>query len=89
MSSKCITFIINGGNIISSFIIDYTWYSTTHNLINTIIYDNELHEIRKLWITERSDWDDSLPQIYREVMKEDLNWIHDDNQSYSENEKKY
>ena len=38
----------------------------------------ELHRIRQLWITERQDWEDSLPDIYEEVMGEALNWHRED-----------
>jgi DNA sulfur modification protein DndC len=43
-----------------------------------LISESELHEIRRLWRTERQDWEDSLPRIFREVMGEDLDWICDD-----------
>ena len=38
----------------------------------------ELEEIRRLWRTEHQDWEDSVPQIYREVMGEDRDWAADD-----------
>ena len=38
----------------------------------------ELEEIRKIWRTERQDWEDSVPQVYRDVVGEDLDWIEDD-----------
>ncbi len=38
----------------------------------------ELHEIRRLWISEERDWEDSLPVIVREVLGQDLEWIKDD-----------
>lgn len=44
----------------------------------TIVSDDELHEIRRLWRNERQDWEDSLPLIYRQVMDQDLEWIQDD-----------
>ncbi len=43
-----------------------------------VISDEELHEIRRLWRIERSDWQDCLPDIYRDVMKSDLEWKKDD-----------
>ena len=43
-----------------------------------LILPEELYEIRKLWTTERGDWEDSVPQIYRETTGSDLNWVHDD-----------
>lgn len=44
----------------------------------SVISDDELHEIRRLWRNERQDWEDSLPAIYREVMDQDLEWLRDD-----------
>ena len=52
-----------------------------------IIYNNELHEIRRLWLTERGDWEDSLPKIYKEIMGTELDWIEDDTQIFSMKEK--
>lgn len=46
-----------------------------------LIAETELREIRRLWITERQDWDDSLPQIYSEVMGQSLQW--DRNEVYT------
>ncbi|MGB9694150.1 MAG: DNA modification system-associated small protein, partial [Fervidobacterium sp.] len=43
-----------------------------------LIRPEELHEIRRIWRTERGDWEDSVPKIYREVTGEELNWISDD-----------
>lgn len=51
-----------------------------------LILPEELHEIRRIWRTERGDWEDSLPKIYREITGEDLEWIQDDI-SFSLNEK--
>ena len=44
----------------------------------TVIREEELHEIRRIWRMERQDWEDSVPQIYREVMGHDLDWAQDD-----------
>ncbi len=44
----------------------------------TLIHEDELHEIRRLWRVERQDWDDSVPQIFRKVIGHDLNWQRDD-----------
>lgn len=44
----------------------------------TLISDEEIHEIRRLWRTERQDWEDSVPQIFRKVNGYDLNWFVDD-----------
>ena len=43
-----------------------------------LILTEELHEIRRLWIMERGDWEDSLPKIYREAIGEDLDWTDED-----------
>lgn len=43
-----------------------------------LISKEELHEIRRIWRTERQDWDDSVPQIFREVNGYDLDWPVDD-----------
>ncbi len=53
-----------------------------------IINEEEIHEIRRLWITERGDWEDSIPKIYKGVLGKELNWIQDDKGLFnlSENE---
>lgn len=38
----------------------------------------ELHEIRRLWLTERQDWEDSLPAIYAEVVGQRVEWVQYD-----------
>jgi DNA sulfur modification protein DndC len=43
-----------------------------------LISELELHRIRQIWITERQDWEDSLPGIYEEVMGESLDWRDED-----------
>lgn len=43
-----------------------------------LISEAELHRIRQLWITERQDWEDSLPDIYEDVMGEALDWRQED-----------
>ena len=43
-----------------------------------LISDAELHAIRHLWRAEEGDWEDAIPRIYREILGEDLDWIHDD-----------
>jgi len=37
-----------------------------------LINDEELREIRRIWLTERQDWSDSLPKIYEEVFHRSL-----------------
>lgn len=43
-----------------------------------LILPQELHEIRRIWRTERGDWQDSIPKIYRKATGEDLDWVQDD-----------
>lgn len=43
-----------------------------------LIHEAELHEIRRLWRTERGDWPDSVPRIVREVLGRDLDWVSED-----------
>jgi DNA sulfur modification protein DndC len=44
----------------------------------SLILPEELYEIRKIWLMERGDWEDSIPKIYREIIGSDLNWSYDD-----------
>ena len=44
-----------------------------------LVDEEELHEIRRLWRTERQDWEDSVPQVFRELNGYDLDWRTDDN----------
>jgi len=46
----------------------------------------ELEEIRKIWRTERQDWEDAVPQIYAEVIGEH-EWILDDTTSFTASDK--
>jgi len=39
---------------------------------------DELQEIRRLWITERQDWEDSLPAIYADVTGKKIEWLDND-----------
>jgi DNA sulfur modification protein DndC len=52
----------------------------------SLILPEELHEIRRIWMTQRSDWDDSVAKIYKEVTGETLDWTKDDLGSFSKNE---
>ena len=47
----------------------------------------ELEEIRRIWRTERQDWEDSVPQIYRDVVGEKPDWIEDDLGTFTANDK--
>ena len=33
----------------------------------TLIYNAELHEIRRIWRLEKGDWQDRVPRIYKDV----------------------
>jgi DNA sulfur modification protein DndC len=52
----------------------------------TLILPEELNEIRKIWMTQKSDWEDSVAKIYLEVMGEALIWTKDDLGSFSKSE---
>jgi len=43
-----------------------------------LIGEEELREIRRIWLTERQDWEDSLPGIYSAVTGRTLDWEQDD-----------
>lgn len=43
-----------------------------------LISEDELFEIRRIWRTERQDWEDSVPRIFREINGSDLKWPADD-----------
>ena len=51
-----------------------------------LITDSELEEIRKIWRTERQDWEDAVPQIYAKIVEE-RDWIVDDTFSFSKKDK--
>lgn len=51
-----------------------------------LILPEELHEIRRIWRMERGDWEDSVPQIYRQITGSDLGWVQDDLGSFSHKE---
>lgn len=38
----------------------------------------ELGEIRRIWLSERQDWQDSLPKIYTAVTQKTINWEQND-----------
>lgn len=53
-----------------------------------LIHESELHEIRRLWRTERGDWQDSVPRIVRETLGQDPdfvepNWIAEDSVAFT------
>ena len=53
----------------------------------TLISEEELHEVRRLWRTERQDWEDSVPLIFRDVNGYDLDWPMDDNGQFNTEQK--
>ncbi len=52
-----------------------------------LITHDELLEIRKLWISERNDWEDTLPKLYKDILGKKLNLNRDDSTSFSNKEK--
>jgi DNA sulfur modification protein DndC len=50
----------------------------------------ELHAVRHEWLNDPNepDWDDSLPQIFRDVFGFDLDWSIDDTNQFSQEESK-
>ncbi len=52
-----------------------------------LIGEGELREIRRIWRTERQDWTDSVPIIFREVMGRDLEWPVDDLPTFSQQDR--
>ncbi|MCL0102030.1 DNA phosphorothioation system sulfurtransferase DndC [Dehalococcoidia bacterium] len=42
----------------------------------------ELHEIRRIWRNERSDWADSVPTIHYSVMERHIDWPVDDSPTF-------
>lgn len=58
--------------------------SPNGNLV--LITEPELHEIRRIWRSELSDWADTVPQIYREVTGQELNWVEDEGGAFTSRE---
>lgn len=52
-----------------------------------LISQEELNEIRRLWKTEREDWDDSVPEIYEEVFGKKVKWPKDDDGFFNSEQK--
>lgn len=52
-----------------------------------LISEEEIHEIRRIWRTERQDWDDSVPRIFRKVTGYDLDWSNDDDGHFAASDK--
>jgi DNA sulfur modification protein DndC len=53
-----------------------------------LIQKQELHNIRRLWVHEEGDWEDTLPSIYNEIIGGSLNWVTDDASGLGGEEKK-
>ena len=51
-----------------------------------LITDDELEEIRRIWRTERQDWQDAVPHIYAEIVG-DRDWIVDDTAAFTAKDK--
>lgn len=51
-----------------------------------LITEAELHEIRRIWRTERQDWEDTVPQIYAKITGKQLDWLQDDIGAFSAQE---
>jgi DNA sulfur modification protein DndC len=52
-----------------------------------LINEDEILEIRRLWRTERQDWNDTVPQIFREIAGYDLAWPQDDDGHFDGDQK--
>jgi DNA sulfur modification protein DndC len=53
-----------------------------------LISEEELHEIRRIWRTERQDWEDTVPTIFRQVNGYDLEWPSDDDGEFGTDQKR-
>lgn len=53
----------------------------------TLILDDELREIRRLWRTELQDWDDCLVKIISEFPHRTITWDDDDRGAFSHRER--
>ena len=51
-----------------------------------LITDEELDEIRKIWRTQRQDWEDAVPKIYSEVVGQ-REWVVDDTTTFTASDK--
>ena len=54
----------------------------------TLIYNAELHEIRRIWRLEKGDWQDRVPRIYKDVTNKELAWVDDDGAAFNYNDYK-
>lgn len=60
--------------------------SANPNFKSNLIDPEELLEIRRIWRTERGDWEDTVPLVYQSVVGEevarDFDWPRDDNDAF-------
>ena len=54
----------------------------------TLIHDDELHEIQRIWRMERGDWQNSVHEIYQKVTGEKLEEIKEDLSGFGNLEQK-
>jgi DNA sulfur modification protein DndC len=55
-----------------------------HDEAPILIHEAELHEIRRLWRTERGDWADTVPRLVRDVLgRDDLDWVAEDTVAFN------
>ncbi len=52
-----------------------------------LISNEEVMEIRRIWRTERQDWEDSVPEIYEAVAGHSLDWLIDDDAHFDSSQK--
>ena len=53
----------------------------------SLISDQELKEIRRIWRSERQDWEDSVPVIFHDVTHQKLDWLVDDAPTFSKSDR--
>jgi DNA sulfur modification protein DndC len=55
-------------------LLETQWRVQEHNPGFDLISEEELREVRRLWLTERQDWRDSVPEICAATTGQTLNW---------------
>lgn len=60
-------------------------FETQKKVGHSLIQDEELKIIRKLW-QDFGDWEDSLPKIYQKVYQKKLDWDYDERPFFNEGE---
>jgi DNA sulfur modification protein DndC len=49
-----------------------------------LVHEAELHEIRRIWRSERGDWADTVPRIVRETLgRDDIDWVSEDSVAFT------